>query len=389
MMRHSWILLALPLLVSSCEKSSFSGGNGANAMPKSQITIPGTKDTTVDSPFTVKNGQVDILFEAGALDKMEGEKVKKPFTLYFVLDVSGSMQPVLDAIKDNIKEFASVVKGKGFDLNLGAIAFIDDVTDTFNPTTDVDAFAQFIDTQVATGGGDMPEAGLIALRQTLGDIKSNADADDIQVILVITDALSHQTAGDGNEGTFRDCELDATIADFKALGSSIIPRTKLYYAAGQFLMGPCGGFKTAKEQYDAMFDKVLTSTPKANRGGFLGYPFDKSTLMGRLVKELESTTVGDGLVCLPSQATVLHEGDTVTSWKPKSYAEVYDAYKNDRPLTWEEAFDFKKLKEYEGKKMQFVVDRCCHEKDKAATGGFDGCYKEITQKVTFDLKIKK
>lgn len=84
--------------------------------------------------------------------------------IVFALDVTGSMGNVIDQVKNNIVEFADSLKARGIDYRLGLVTFLDVIENTYDFTTDVNVFKNWISQQYAHGGDDAPENSLQALK---------------------------------------------------------------------------------------------------------------------------------------------------------------------------------------------------------------------------------
>ncbi|HEX2865549.1 MAG TPA: VWA domain-containing protein [Ignavibacteriales bacterium] len=109
--------------------------------------------------------------------------------IVFVLDVTGSMGNEIDAVKNNIIEFADNLSKEGIDYQLGLVTFLDEVENKYPFTKDVQAFQQNIAAQYAHGGGDGPENSLQAL---LDASRFNFRQNSKRIVVWITDAEYHE-----------------------------------------------------------------------------------------------------------------------------------------------------------------------------------------------------
>lgn len=128
--------------------------------------------------------------------------------MVFCIDVTGSMTPVINLVKNNALNFYSDVmkamqmKGKIINrMRIRIIAFRDYVADGedamlvtnfFNLPEQREEFSKSVNSLVAKGGGDEPEDGLEALAYA---IKSPWDLEGMKkrhVIVVWTDASTHE-----------------------------------------------------------------------------------------------------------------------------------------------------------------------------------------------------
>ncbi|MGD0291064.1 MAG: FHA domain-containing protein [Candidatus Binataceae bacterium] len=154
----------------------------------------------------VENVQV---YEDGKLAKIldfRGVGQGRPVDIVFVLDVTESMQPYIDAVKQNIIQFAQDLAANNRDYRLGLVTFEDYVISQYpdcnceyrnTMTSDVQKFIGWVAPLHAGGGGDIPEDQLDALAYT-ASLPFRPEAQGIAIL--ITDAPSHK-AGDGPDRT--------------------------------------------------------------------------------------------------------------------------------------------------------------------------------------------
>jgi hypothetical protein len=126
----------------------------------------------------------------------------RPVDIVFVLDVTESMQPYIDAVKQNIISFAHDLAANNRDFRLGLVTFEDYVISQYPDcnceyrnqlTPDVNKFIGWVGALHAGGGGDIPEDQLdgLAYAATL-PFRPDAQA----IVVLVTDAPPH-VAGDG------------------------------------------------------------------------------------------------------------------------------------------------------------------------------------------------
>jgi hypothetical protein len=124
--------------------------------------------------------------------------------IVFCIDVTGSMTPIIDAVKANALRFYDDVqhnltaKGKNVDeLRVRVIAFRDFVADGeaalqespfFRLPAEQGGFSDFVNGLLAEGGGDAPESGLEAVALAVNSPWTNRGDRRRQVVVVWTDA---------------------------------------------------------------------------------------------------------------------------------------------------------------------------------------------------------
>ena len=98
------------------------------------------------------------------------------------------MSNEIDAVRDNIIEFADSLSHNGIDYRLGMVTFLDEIENVYEFTDDVQEFQYLVASQYAHGGGDRAENSLDALSAASGfDFRENSS----RIIIWITDADFH------------------------------------------------------------------------------------------------------------------------------------------------------------------------------------------------------
>ncbi len=197
----------------------------APAWASPQITIgnPGLEHFDSDGVVELDFGMTDAggqpvgnlrpdnvkVYEDGTLAKIldfRGVGQGRPVDIVFVLDVTESMQPYIDAVKQNIIQFAQDLAANNRDYRLGLVTFEDYVVSEYpdcnceyrnTMTSDVQKFIGWVGGLHAGGGGDIPEDQLDALAYA-GSFPFRPEAQGI--VILVTDAPSHK-AGDGPDRT--------------------------------------------------------------------------------------------------------------------------------------------------------------------------------------------
>ncbi len=146
--------------------------------------------------------------EAKILD-FRGVGQGRPVDIVFVLDVTESMQPYIDAVKQNVIQFAQDLQSNSRDYRLGLVTFEDYVVSAYPDcncayrnsfTSDVKQFSDWVGTLHAGGGGDIPEDQLDALAYA-AKFPFRPEAEGI--IIIVTDAPPHHD-GDGSADSAHD-----------------------------------------------------------------------------------------------------------------------------------------------------------------------------------------
>ena len=125
-----------------------------------------------------------------------GEQQGRPVDIVVVFDVTESMGPFIDGMKEAAIDFADRLAKANRDYRLGLVTFEDYVIrDEREFTRSAREFKSWVGALRPTGGGDIPENSLDAmLLASRFPFRPDAQA----VIILITDAPNH-TRGDGSE----------------------------------------------------------------------------------------------------------------------------------------------------------------------------------------------
>jgi FHA domain/von Willebrand factor type A domain len=171
----------------------------------------GLTDSSGQPVGNLKPDNVKV-FEDGKQAKIidfRGVGQGRPVDIVFVMDVTESMQPYIDTVKQNVIQFAQDLSANNRDYRLGLVTFEDYVVSKYPDcgcayrntfTSDVHQFTDWIGTLHAGGGGDIPEDQLDALAYAASfPFRPNAEG----IIIIVTDAPPH-TKGDNSRYTQHD-----------------------------------------------------------------------------------------------------------------------------------------------------------------------------------------
>jgi FHA domain/Integrin beta chain VWA domain len=171
----------------------------------------GLTDQNGNPVGNLRPGNVKV-FEDGKEAKIldfRGVGQGRPVDIVFVLDVTESMQPYIDAVKQNVIAFANDLQSNSRDYRLGLVTFEDYVVSAYPDcncayrnsfTSDVKQFTDWVGTLHAGGGGDIPEDQLDALAYA-AKFPFRPEAEGI--IIIVTDAPPHHD-GDGSADSAHD-----------------------------------------------------------------------------------------------------------------------------------------------------------------------------------------
>jgi hypothetical protein len=379
--------------LTACSESNFQGGATKVQETIDEITIPGTETKTLGEPVPVKNGLVNLKFSPAGDGQVDGNKVRRPLIVYFALDITQSMGPNIQAIKDNIARFVTELQGKGFEPRIGMVTFRDAVTETFSLSSDVDAFKNFVSSLKATGGQYANEASLLALEEVLKRMASeDSSSDALRTVLLVTDNPGHRGTDTHSGISSSECELASTVSAFNALSKADQERTRVYHSVSPFVarvVSPCSGFNDAKAQMSRFLSDIFPSVSKEDRGSELQWPFTGDTLVNEFVGKLEKTLPPVEAVCLATSAELLLDGQRKAKWQPVNKADVLEAHLKKQSLEIPRAISKGDLPAFEAGSPQLKVTRCCVVSSKVESKDLDTCDLEREQIVDFKLEVKE
>lgn len=155
---------------------------------------------TSDQVSVFENGQKQIVVDVQKIPAATNVAVD----FVFLVDITGSMQPIINSIVSNISNFTQNLLKRGIDYRIGLVLFGDDVERIYDPTVNTFTFLSWLSGVKAKGGGDVKENALEALEASVNSIKWRNEATRVDVM--ITDAPYHQTGEDGNGNTNQTTE---------------------------------------------------------------------------------------------------------------------------------------------------------------------------------------
>lgn len=377
--------LTIAIFLSACGEGKFAAGSARSSTPIQKITIDGSQTKEIPTPFNIKNGELEIYFDPGSRSSEADSTTKRPLTVYFAIDVTGSMQPVIDVIKSNINQFVSELQAKGYEPIIGAVTFRDSIAETFALSDSIPMFSSFIGRLRAMGGGGANEASLAAVEEIVRRMGSeDKRPNSLKTILVITDNPGHR-------GQENNCQSRETVVALNSISKESQRNYRLYHAmapAGTRGVLACGGFPSGRDQFNDILNQIFPEVPREQRGSELGWPFTGDTLLNDFVGKLEEVKPGRDLVCIAQSAKLEVNGKIVSSWQGAKLSETYRNFTSGKPLKLANIVKNENVHEIEKNGGKLNVKRCCILKNEADAGTFGACASESNQIVDFKVTVK-
>lgn len=309
--------------------------------------------------------------------------INRPVSIYFAIDVTGSMAGNIAAIQTNVELFADNMRAQGFDLMLGGVGFRDEITpsDTLSLTADVDVFKAYIRRLVARDGGDGAEASLLAVQESVNRLqREETRPNALKVVLVIGDQPGHY----GVAGSPRDCKVDALAATFNAIPEPEHINYRIFYSVAAGGNSDCGETLDATTQMERLIAAIFPTSAAADRGASVTYPFTGQSLLIDLTRLIQIASPGtEWGNCFASRARLESQaGATVHEWT-EAEIDTYLANRQVAPLTTTLTQDqFNSL----GGAGKVIAEYCCMELGEWPAPDFrDHCV--VTQNRNIDLTV--
>ena len=282
------LLLASLGALWSCKPSSFQSIDSKREVTKTSesFSCGDEKSKTI----SLKNAKANVL-QLSKSCSLDASSTKTPADIVFVIDVTGSMEDSLNAVKNGVEQFAIRLRqDKGWDARFAAIGYRDAVTAQV-PFTDEKNLALQLRNWEADGGNDPQEAGQAGLAAALEiltrDLTNKPErATASKNILFIGDAITYSLNNDHFDFSTGQLErlFDAAPAQLKS-------QLKFYYSAAREVdqclsaslfgcarMGKSTKF-AAQPQISAFAQKI------GLQGKGFEFPFTESILLNEFVDE--------------------------------------------------------------------------------------------------------
>lgn len=146
----------------------------------------------------------------------------------FLIDKTGSMTNSIEGVKDSVVDFADYLTERGFDVQLGGIAFEDkeEQQNRYDLTADPEDFKAWVETLEASGGTLSAENPLDATMDAFADFSWRRNAQ--RLFILITDAAMHQPDDwDDFEHDNKDNDLDTVCAALESQAAVHVVSTAL------------------------------------------------------------------------------------------------------------------------------------------------------------------
>lgn len=357
-----------------------SGGGGSGSTGSSGSTSSGIQWGDGDPQGAVLSLTLPLTDELSTDEEESVTSETQPVSIYFLLDVTGSMSWVIDTVKNNITTFADSLAANSIPSRLGVVSFRDGVTSTLPLTDDVNAFKTHVSSLIAVGGGDSNEASLLAIQTAVDLLEAETSSDSTKIIFVVTDNPGHYGP------TPRDCSLTPVTTHIASASPALRSQLKIFHSVPDS-GAACSGFISARTQMNQLLSEILPEVPLANRGGALPFPFDGTTLLDTFVEEIvrvTSTTVD--LSCFVTDATLKAlppEGGAieVAAWHAAdvrsaiNHSVAEESAELSRTLVSEDMWVYHST-------FDLDISRCCVTADVVAAGGaVTECRKNIASSV--------
>lgn len=350
------VVVAVSFLGISCAKSNFSGvapsapkakksgvGEGVNGAADSTNAAKGDPDGGSGSPEGLDAGSASGSFSLQQLgcddevrtvpvklsihksaseqmvslthmcklqvDTQSTSSTKHPTDIVFAIDITGSMQPNLDAVKNNVVAFARELENRAWDARFAAVGFRDSIDSTID-FTDAQSLADRLRNWRAPlgSGGDEQEysqGGIAkALDMLMSDTSNNPSRmKGDKIVLMVTDNPGFNYVSQShNDFSTNNLEQKIQQAAFT------LTRLKFYHSTPTTpLRTPFPGRIVPRDQYNS----VISNTGVV--GASLNYPLTEDVILSQFVETFEPVRAKVDRFCRISRLEVRDAGGAVRS----------------------------------------------------------------------------
>lgn len=390
---RSPVAMVLLLALAACanESTDFSEGRRRtepspqqdNAEPAVAAEEPQVDPTPDPEPVKVEGKALRFSADGGegmAEVRTETSVERRPVSIYFVLDTTGSMSAELATVRTNVVGLAQKLTKEGLEAKMGLITFDDGVQLRVPLGSPVDDLVRSLNSINAGGGGDSAEASLAAIQEAARRLPTeDTRVDSTLVIILVTDVRGHY--GDSPENN-RDCSTGRLVNDINALPTKQRERLKIFYSVRESLTSNDGCRMestpppaNARGQFDLVLRGIDSPVPVEKRGGALTFPFSETTIMTEFVSALQKVVPGELLRCLSSSA-ILKTKDSqeiLARWQADDMKSIFESAAEGKPVVIDisaEALDGRSPDQ-----LELELKRCCVGAEAARAGDLK-CVKE-------------
>jgi hypothetical protein len=335
---EKWTVLGTGLLCAliSCQPSRFSGYSPARKAPPpeprpvEQVVQSGSIILGCDgeAASAVRGNTnslgVPVSFQSICSSSMQSSQAiskRRPVDFVFVLDVTKSMQPNIDAVKNNIADFALRLGGKGWDGRFAAVAYRDPPGSTvghindpafellytvpFKSDSELAAeLASGKSEWVADDKSDNQEGGQAAISAGLDMLAAHRRFGADGVMLFVTDAPSFAGSDHWNFSIESLANKMSQVSNFKFYHSTLSVLSgdalrKYGSLSSDSRWQGARNYNVAKNQIEDL-RKVAGKS-----GGWLNFPLARSTFIDALPSQFETVVNTIALICRVTQARVI------------------------------------------------------------------------------------
>jgi Mg-chelatase subunit ChlD len=316
-------LLVTSAILASCGTSNFSSKKSAGNLNQKQTPVsPGalSEDSkaagliSISCEEELNTGRKTLLKKDSPLGvqvsdscsrsqvKTSTREVKEKLDIVFVLDITGSMNDNLDAVKSTVVEFTEQLSEKGWDAQFAAVGFRDRVEEQTNFVS-ASSLATELEEWEADGGFDVQEAGQDGLRSAISLSKKSGRVGAKKVFLLVTDAPFY--ANSSNHTDFSVSLLSKTL-------KTELPDAVVYCSAPKYDERSDDDFVAPVQQCT---DLRAQSEVK---GSNLPFPLSANVLLNQFSAKLEELKTEQSDICKLTSLSFVSTSGSVSALSAQS-----------------------------------------------------------------------
>ncbi|MEN9528532.1 MAG: von Willebrand factor type domain [Pseudomonadota bacterium] len=302
--RPSLLFTALALLAISagCKQTNFASVDNDPKQTKLSQTLSCSDEKQKSvSLKSLKTNEINFSKSCTS----EASSTRTPADIVFVIDITGSMEDSLNAVKNGVEKFAlGLRQDKGWDARFAAVGYRDNIAAQVGFTDEKNLAAQ-IASWKAIGGNDAQEAGQLGLATAVEiltrDLAANPSRSAASKnILFIGDAISYALNNDHFD--FSTTQLERVFA---GLPAELRSKMKFYHSAAKEIeqcLRPAlfGCAETGRSSKFAAYEQITALAKKLELPGKgFDFPFTESILLKEFMDEFTP-----GQACTFKSATI-------------------------------------------------------------------------------------
>ncbi len=414
--------LTLILSIGCRNESQFKSnvGQTVQEVKNANVYVQGIDST--DQPITQTindSGTLNLKFDAVGTRTVQsqGEQEKTKVHAVFVMDISNSMQPVLDETRRQMGAVAAALSAEHIDLSASTIGFIDAfsvVTSNTTPFREISESGQLLqfqnDIQGLSGDSsnnrEFAEGGLYAISQAVKQLQTTGTSDEVKLIFYVSDAAAHNGSASAvaTLNMPRDCNLNGVIDEMSRYANTLTNKDnfRFYYSVKPFEQRDDGHINRCKHTDSTIPDRTGPEQMEivVSQGGLQGGSIDRRTLFNNswpaantelvnnlvdAIKKSVSSVQEQNQCYARSAQLVAGNSAPINLWNTTQISEVLSLQQASNQIELQDVVKKYGINLSQSNNVVINIDRCCVTDLNQAQWG--KCDSQFNQKIDVLVKM--